>query len=258
MKTLCCGLWAGIVFTTFVSGQGNDRHPVFDPPEEYPLAVNFFAPLFFPKILQDEFRLKEYICSNEFTEFRRVYGDLHAVDAIFDRAMKVSWNNVYEALLLSFVCTIEHRNFGVKLPLIGPLLWVPLTSEFPDEFQHRVRALPSRLFSDTPLGFAGDRDKLQHFFGSAFITYTFESREASQRIGMFVEWGEDKFVVEGSLDERDIRANVQGQEFGSRLLDDASLLPSGFLGKQELMPSAGSRCVPEELLDTVSTNVEDR
>jgi hypothetical protein len=251
-------LWFGIIFSTVVSGQGNDRHPVFDPPKEYPLAINFFAPLFFPKILQDEFRLKEYICSDEFASFRRVYGDLNAVDAIFDCALKVSWNNVYEALLLSFVCTIEHRNFGVRLPLIGPLLWVPLTSEFPDEFQQRVRSLPSRLFSDTPPGFAGDRDKLQHFFGSAFITYTFESREASQRIGMFVEWGEDKFVVEGSLDERDIRANVQGQEFGSGLLGDASLLPSGFFGKQELMPSGGSGCMPEELLDTISANVEDR
>ena len=250
--------WVGAFFSAVAFGQSNDQQRMFDPPEEYPVAVSFFAPLFFPKILQDEYRLKEYICSDEFATFRRTYGDLNAVDAIFNRALKLSWNNVYEALLLSFVCTIEHRNFGVRLPLIGPLLWVPLTSEFPDEFQQRVRALPSKLFNDTPTGFAGDRDKLQHFFGSALITYMFESRDASQRVGMFVEWGEGKFVVEGSLDQRDIRANVQGQEFGNRLLSDASVLPSGFLGKQKPVPSGERGCVPDELQDTVSANAEDR
>ena len=250
MKRLCCVLSVGCVFSAVGFGQSNDRQPVFDPPKEYPVAVSFFAPLFFPKILQDAFLLKDYICSEEFATFRRIYGDLHAVDAIFDRAMKVSWNNVYEALLLSFVCTMEHRSFGVRLPLIGPLFWVPLTSEFPDEFQQRVRSLPSKLFSDTPPGFEGDRDKLQHFFGSALIAYTFESREASQRVGMFVEWGEDKFVVEGSLDQRDVWANLQGQDFGNRLLGDASVLPSGFLGKQKR--------VPGEPPDAVNANLEDR
>lgn len=258
MKRLCCAWWVGNIFFGVVFGQSNDRQPVFDPPVEYPAAVSFFAPLFFPKIFQDESRVKEYICSDEFASFRRMYGDLRAVDAIFDRAMKVSWNNVCEALFLSFVCTIEHRNFGVRLPLVGSLLWVPLTSEFPDEFQQRVRALPSKLFSDTPSGFAGDRDKLQHFFGSALIAYTFESREASQRVGMFVEWGEDKFVVEGSLDQRDIRANAQGQEFGNRLLSDASSLPSGFLGSQKPVASGERGCVPDEFQDTISANAEDR
>jgi hypothetical protein len=193
-----------------------------------PAPISFFAPLVFPKIIQDGVRLKEYITSEEFAAVRRQRGDLRAVDAIFDRATTLAWGNNYEALLIALVATMEHRRFGVKLPLIGALLWAPLTSEFPDEFQQRVRSLPSRLYADTPPGTAGDRDKLQHFFGSAFLTYTFESREVAERFSFFVEWGEERFIVDGAFDERDIRANRQGEEFGLKLLQGGAALPSQF------------------------------
>jgi hypothetical protein len=193
------------------------------------VAVSFFAPLFFPKIIQDGVRLKEYICSDEFADSRRQDGDARAVDAIFDHALTLAWGNIYEALFISFVATMDHRRFGVKLPVVGALLWAPLTSEFPDEFRTRVGALPSRLYVDTPPDVAGDRDKLQHFFGSAFLAYTFESRDVAERFGFFVEWGEDRFIVDGVFDERDFRANMQGEEFGVKLLNDGSVRPSEFL-----------------------------
>lgn len=196
--------------------------------DEVPVIVSFFAPFFFPKIIQDDFQLKEYIRSNAFAELKVTNGDLHAVDAIFDKAMRLSWNNIYEALLISFVATMDHSKFGVKIPLLGPLLWVPLTSEFDDEFTSRVNALPSKLYDDSPPGRIGDRDKLQHFFGSAFLAYVFESRDAAQRIGEFIEWGEDKVIVDGALDERDFRANTHGQDFGLKLLEDENVLPSMF------------------------------
>jgi hypothetical protein len=236
--------------------QGQDAQPTFDAPEEYPVAVSFFAPFFIPKIFQDEYRLKEYICSEEFASFRRTYGDLNAVDAIFDRALKLSWNNVYEALLLSLVCTLEHRNFGLRLPVIGPLVWLPLTSEFPDAFLYRVSALPVRIYEDTPPGANGDRDKLQHFFGSALVAYLTESREGAQRVGTFVEWGEDRFVVDGSLDQRDLRANVQGQDFGMWLLSDTNVRPSRFLKKKAGLE--GRACVPDGVQNSVSVFLEAR
>ncbi|HCV41921.1 MAG TPA: hypothetical protein DGH68_00435 [Bacteroidetes bacterium] len=250
--------WIICVCSVVTLAQGQDVQPKFDAPEEYSVAVSFFAPVFIPKFLQDEYRLKEYICSEEFASFRLAYGDLNAVDAIFDRAMKLSWNNVYEGLLLSFLCTLEHRNFGVKLPLLGPLVWLPLTSEFQDEFRHRVNALPVRIYDDTPPGMHGDRDKLQHFFGSAFVTYMTESREAAERMGTFIEWGEDRFVVDGSLDQRDLRANVQGQNFGNWLLNDASVLPSRFLGKSAQTTTDKRGCMPDELQKSVSVFLEAR
>lgn len=199
------------------------------------VAIRFFAPLVFPKNIQDGYRLKEYIVSDEFAAVRCEHGDASAVDALFERALTLSWNNYYEALLISFVATMDHRQFGVRLPVLGPLLWAPLTSEFPEEFAERVRALPSKLYADTPAGAAGDRDKLQHFFGSAFLTYVFESSEVAERFGTFVELGEEAFIVEGVLDERDFRANRQGAEFGLRLLEEEFTCPSSFL-KPATMP----------------------
>jgi hypothetical protein len=191
--------------------------------------VSFFAPLIPFKIAHDTYELKEFIRGDEFSCFRAERGDLNAVDSIFSAALQLSWNNVYEALLISTIATMDHSKFGVKLPIVGPLVWVPLTSEFEEDFQKRVAALPRMLYVDSPIKHAGDRDKLQHFFGSAFLAYVFESRDAAERIGGFVEWGEDKVVVDGALDERDFRANRHGQEFGLALRNDKSVNPSSYI-----------------------------
>ena len=255
-------VWGPLAACTFLLLEGTAKcqtpvsPPPFPPPVECPPAVSFFAPFFLPKIIQDEYRLKDFVCSEEFLKFRRTYGDVRSVDAIFDHAMRLSWNNTYEALLLSFLATMEHRNFGVRLPLLGPLLWVPLTSEFPEDFQIRVRCLPTRLYPDTPPGAAGDRDKLQHFFGSAFLTYTTESNDAAQRVGLFVEWGEEEFVVDGALDQRDIRANMEGQNFASCLLKDDSTLPSRFLKQEEGEPKERG-CIPDDTLRSVNPLAEE-
>jgi hypothetical protein len=200
--------------------------------DDVPEVVAFVASLVPPKMLQDEVALKAYIVSDDFLEARRRYGDLYSVDVLFDRALSLSWGNRYEALLIACTATMDHRSFGVRFPLLGPLLWVPLTSEFPDDFRRRRDALPVKLYSDTPPGRYGDKDKLQHFFGSAFLAILFESVDAAERVGSFVEWGEDKFVVDGALDSRDIRANRQGQQFGLALLADPAARPSAHIMKE--------------------------
>jgi hypothetical protein len=233
---------------TMVQLRGQSAH------SNMPGAISFFAPFFIPKVLQDEYRLKEFILSGEFATLRRDRGDRAAVDTIFDHALELSWGNVYEALLLSFVVTVEHRNFGVRVPVLGPVLWFPLTSEFPEQFAERVRALPEKLYGDSPA--SGDRDKLQHFFGSAFLTYVTESRDPADRMGVFVEWGEDRFVVEGALDNRDLRANRQGQNFGLWLLADETIRPSFFLRPSPLAPATG--CGPDSLQNVESIITEER
>ncbi|HMK39021.1 MAG TPA: hypothetical protein VK569_06745, partial [Bacteroidota bacterium] len=157
--------------------------------EEVPAVLTFLSPLLVPKVFADCFSLREYVRSGELASARALYGDLYAVDCVFDRAMRLCWNNVYEALLVSAFALMDHRRFGVRLPLPGVVLWFPLTSEFDDEFSARVDSLPSRLYADTPPGRQGDRDKLQHFFGSAFLTAVSESAEGADRFGLFIEWG---------------------------------------------------------------------
>ena len=204
--------------------------------------TSFLSPLIVPKIMQDVHGLREYIRSDEFAEVRLRSGDLVAVDEIYAEALNLSWNNHYEALLISLVATMDHRRFGVDLPIVGALFWFPLTSEFEEDFEDRVRALPVRLYYDTPDGVAGDRDKLQHFFGSAFLTYVFESREATQRVGEMIEGSEEQFVVDGVFDERDLRANRHGEAFGMSLLGRNEVVPSEFL---QLVTAAKDRGIPE-------------
>lgn len=223
--TLVAILVGSVAGSTVAQEQYPEAH--LDPPDNIPAAISFFAPFFIPKILQDEYGLKEYITSGEFAAFRQGYGDRQAVDAIFNRALHLCWNNTGEALLICLLSTIDHRSFGIELPLVGDILWFPLTSEFPEEFQRRVHALPRDLYPDTPP--EGDRDKLQHFFGSAFLTILTEDPGAAERSGWFVEWGEERFIVGGVNDVRDLRADLQGAKFGLGLMSDIELRPSQFL-----------------------------
>ena len=207
--------------------------------ESVPPVVSFFAPLIFPKILQDDYLLREYIRSEGFAHYRATRGDLAGVDAIFQKAVRLSWGNIYEALLISLLGTMDHRRVGVRVPLLGLIVWLPLTSEFQEDFDARLKALPSRMYADSPR--EGDRDKLQHFFGSAFLTFLFESAEGAQSVGDFVEWGEDSFIEGGEYDQRDARANVQGQRFGLRLLVDVVILPSDVLRSTQAMDTDSVR-----------------
>ena len=205
-------------------------------PAEVPAIVRFFAPLFPPKLLNDAFALRAYVRGDGFARVRREQGDRAAVDSLYTEAFGLSWGNTGEALLLCLAATLDHRRVGVELPLAGALLWFPLTSEFPDEFDARVAALPLRPFADSPA--AGDRDKLQHFFGSAYAALVSESEGSARDIGDFVEWGEERFVVDGAADPRDVLANARGRAFGLALLGDPLLLPSGFLDRAP-RPEAG-------------------
>lgn len=192
-------------------------------------GVRFFAPLVIPKTLQDAARLREFICGGEVAAVRSARGDPAAVDTIFGRALVLSLGNHAEALLLSTLLTMDHRRVTFDVPLAGPLLVLPLTSEFEEEFAERVAALPRLLYEDSPRSGAGDRDKLQHFFGSAFLTYVLESDVQADVVGRMVERGEDRFVPGERADPRDLRANRQGQRFALSLLRGAAAPPSAFL-----------------------------
>lgn len=196
-----------------------------------PLAdlASALSVILIPKIFADVTSLREYIRSGEFAAVRAEHGDLHAVDAIFEEASRLCWGNRGEALYVTTMATMDHRRVGVRVPLLGPLLWFPLTSEFEDEYDRRVTRLPGLLYPDSPPGPAGDRDKLQHFFGSAFLTFFSGSIETADEAGRFVEWGEGAFIVEGSSDERDLRADRHGQDFGLRLRADPDARPSASL-----------------------------
>lgn len=203
----------------------------------FDLVVPEFSPLsFLLAYVPSEFfggtqDLKAYIRNERFQRLRSRFGDQRAADAIFLQAYRRAHGNTAIALLMATAATMDHRLVGIRVPLLK--LFLPLTNESAQEFATRIDHLPRQLYADSPPSSVGDRDKLQHFFGSAFVAYIFESRNAAARIGRFIEWGEDAFIVNGVLDDRDERANRHGQEFGLALLCHPSTsdlpLPSQFL-----------------------------
>jgi hypothetical protein len=180
-----------------------------------------------PLFIVNGVELKNFIRSRTFRKIREDAGDLRAVDAIYVRAMELTGHNTAVSLLLATVATFDHYLVGVKIPLLA--LYLPLSNESYDDYAARVRNLPGSLYADTPAGGRGDRDKLQHFFGSAFVSFAFESEGAANRVGDFIEFGEEVAIVDGVLDSRDKRANWHGRQFGSALLENNKRYPSEFL-----------------------------
>ncbi len=181
-----------------------------------------------PDLFRHQVRLKEYIRDPRFFALRKSHDDTLAVDAIFDRAMLLADGNVKEALWISLFSVMDHRSLGFTLPLIGSV-YIPLTLESDLQFKQRRTHLPKRILNDKNR--TTDKDKLQHFFGSAFLAYQTNSDVLVEWIGDLLESGEDAFVVGGNDDPRDKMANAKGREFGLRLLKDVTVMPSDVLWK---------------------------
>jgi len=197
----------------------------FEDPGPFEALLTWYPPLF----IRNGIDLKDFIRSETFAAIRRKEGDRRAADAIFVRAMALTRNNTSAALLISTVATLDHYVVGVKIPLLN--LFFPLSNESREDFDARVANLPGKLYPDSPgggPGAAGDRDKLQHFFGSAYVAFTFESQGAADRVGDFVEIGEEAAIVDGVFDSRDRRANWNGSQFGTALLSNNRRYPSYF------------------------------
>jgi hypothetical protein len=198
----------------------------FDEAEKESFSIiRFLGNVVTPDLVKDTRRIRTYVRDERFARLMKLCGEMRAIDAIYIKALKIAEHSVGRALFLALVATLEHRDVDLKIPIIGSV-GLPLTFEEDSTFDARMNNLPSKLYADSPA--EGDRDKLQHFFGSAYIAYASESREFARTSGDLVEWGEAKFVVGGVDDDRDRRANSQGERFGHDLLTVKNLLPSDY------------------------------
>lgn len=181
-----------------------------------------------PPFLEASTLLKRYLRDDRFYQLRKTLDDTLAVDAIYDRALLLTDGDIGKALLVSMIAVMDHQRLGLKLPLFGTV-YFPLTSENDSLFKQRRTNLPKRVMTDGGRG--ADKDKLQHFFGSAYLAYSVNSNTFAEFIGDLIEEWEQRFVMGGTTDTRDQAANAKGREFGSALQDDPSLLPSDILWK---------------------------
>jgi len=170
--------------------------------------------------------LSEYIASERFVEIRNIYGDLTATDSIFQEVLKFTNENRSDALLALMFATIPYREVPIQIPLINSIVLYPLTSADEETFLSKNENLPRYLFLDTPQNNYGDKDKLAHFFGSAFLSYESNIFDLGKLIGYFVEAFEESFKVQSSVDLRDLDVNEYGRLFGNLLKENNKLLPS--------------------------------
>jgi len=175
--------------------------------------------------------LSKFISTEYFASLKKTSSDLALVDTLYLRAAKFYEGDTSEALLaLTFAC-LPYKEVNIRIPLISVTLQVPLPAVQDPLFSKKTKNLPSRLLPDSPEGEFGDKDKLSHFFGNAFIEYNFPVFNISKFLGIFVEKFEETFYVQGAMDLRDMLVNRMGARFGKELRTVKTLLPSRFFNK---------------------------
>lgn len=170
--------------------------------------------------------ISSYIASEEFLNLRNSIGDLSSTDSIFIIAVKFNDGNIGDALLGLMLATVPYREVPIQLPIVNSIVNFPLTSADEETFLMKNENLPRYLFFDTPQNNYGDKDKLAHFFGSAFLSNESNIFDLGKLIGYFVEAFEESFKVQSSVDVRDLDVNYYGRMFGEIFKEKKTVLPS--------------------------------
>jgi hypothetical protein len=137
--------------------------------------------------------------------------------------MDYTHGDLESALFASMLGTIEHEI--LPLHVIGIHISLPLTTESSSRFALRVSHLPEHLYHTTE----GDRDKIQHFFGNAWIKQVAGMDWLAQVAGWLVEKGEGLFVDGSDDDPRDLHADYDGIRFSTEATVNSNSPPSHYL-----------------------------
>ena len=170
--------------------------------------------------------VSEFLASEYFLELKKDNTDLALVDSVYLRAVEFYEKDYEEALLALTFATIPFRKVPLVVPLINARIYYPLISANDSISNLKNKNLPGRLFYDTPRDTGGDKDKLAHFFGNAFIGYAENILKLADVFGYFVEAFEEDFKAQSEVDFRDVDVNWYGVLFGEMLEVNKNILPS--------------------------------
>lgn len=170
--------------------------------------------------------ISSFIASKEFLKLKNKIGDVAATDSIFIEAVNYTEGNISEALLSLMLAVVPYNKVPIQVPLINSTINYPLISADEETFLKKNENLPRYLFFDTPQNDYGDKDKLAHFFGSAYLSFESNIFDLGKLIGYFVEAFEESFKVQSSVDVRDLDVNDYGRLFGTLLKENERLQPS--------------------------------
>lgn len=154
-------------------------------------------------------------------------GDLRRVDEIYAYAVYLAEGDPYRATLACAWATLPYHTFPARIPLLNLGVTVPVSTESREAFLRRMARLPGMLFPDSPRGL--DRDKLPHFFGSAWLQMVTRTPPLVAAAGELLEWSEAIFKLEGARDPRDIAINRLGTCFARALQRQRDVRPSDIL-----------------------------
>jgi hypothetical protein len=146
-----------------------------------------------------------------------------AFDEIYFEALAMAHGVRTDAFLAASYGSFEHE--FIPLVFFGAEVDLPLTSEDHSRFLLRVSHLPAHLYHIPE----GDRDKIQHFFASAWIKSLFGMDWLIHLAGEAVEAGESFFIAGESRDPRDIHANNDGIGFALHASKSIEHVPSASL-----------------------------
>lgn len=196
------------------------------------LSANSFGQIFATIDLDEGiFFITKYIASDEFSRIKQNYSEIEAIDSLYKISLRYYNNDISEALLALTFATLPYSQMPISLPIINTNINIPLPT--PDKLRNKKNNnLPGHFLVDSPNNNFGDKDKLAHFFGNAYLSYSFPFFNISDFLSIFVEKFEEAFKVEGAFDMRDIFINNLGKKFGRQLHENFLLLPSQVLNKK--------------------------
>jgi len=169
-----------------------------------------------------------YILSKEYYNNLKNKFDLQLIDLIYNNQLKHQKMDIKEALLSLTFALVQVRVVSINFPILGTINY-PLVSVNDSLFELKNKFLPKQVFWDSNLNDFGDKDKLSHFFGSAFISYNSNIFDFGDLIGYFIEVFEEVFQIQSSIDKRDMMTNYLGNIFGNLLKYNKNILPSQVL-----------------------------
>ena len=173
--------------------------------------------------------LSEFIASPYFDSLNRSLESAALVDTLYKRALDFYNQDHSEALLALLFVTLPYNKIPATIPILNSAIEIPLPSVNDSLFYLKRRNLPKKIFFDSPATEMGDKDKLPHFFGSAFLSYEVSIFNLSKFMGILIELFEETFKVEGYIDYRDLLADDLGTVFGDMLKNNNELMPSQVL-----------------------------
>lgn len=191
------------------------------------ISTNLYSQIFVEKNLEEGVTyMVDFIISDNFDDLSQTNSDLDLIDTLYLRALYYHEHNIDDALLTLTFATLAFSEMPLHFPFTNIQLGAKLPSGPEGTLNKKIPRIPKQIFIDTPQTNFGDKDKVAHFFGNAFLSNSVSIFNLSKFLSILVELFEDAFKVEGTIDNRDFIANFLGYHFGKHVSIDEKYLPS--------------------------------